>query len=203
MRRAALAAFASLLAPAAFAQGLPAGAAPEAGPAAPAAVQAAEQSGPANLCQEVLAFMKAPPPEPPAAAAGGQNAAADKPRTAPSGEAVPTRPAEETNSAQEVSGQSGPAHSAPQPNNSADAEGTAQDAQLKSSMSAPIPTDTESTPKESVLSVEEIERLAEANDIAGCQGASRKLRLAGVAVPPPLLALTALDLRYHGTTAPR
>lgn len=219
MKRAALAAFAGLLAPAAFAQGLSTqNAAPEAGTTAPPAVQAPEQSsqgqagqgqagqgqsGPANLCQELLAFMKAPPPEAPPAAGSGQTASADKPRTAPSGEAVPPRSTQESDSAQQVSGQSGPAHSAPQPNTSAEGEGTTQDAELKSSLSAPVPTDADSTPKESVLRVEEVERLAETNDIAQCQGAARKLRLAGVAVPPPLLALTALDLRYHGTSPAR
>ena len=42
--------------------------------------------------------------------------------------------------------------------------------------------------------------LASANDIAACQNAARELRLAGVAVPSPLLALAALDLQYQAKT---
>jgi hypothetical protein len=52
--------------------------------------------------------------------------------------------------------------------------------------------------KESVLSLQQAEQLATANDIAACQEAAKKLRLAGAPMPPALLALTALDLRYQG-----
>jgi hypothetical protein len=47
------------------------------------------------------------------------------------------------------------------------------------------------------MSVPEAEALAAGNDIRACRDASRKLRMAGVSVPPPLLALTALDLKFH------
>lgn len=101
-------------------------------PADPAAAQQAGAGGPANLCQELVAFMNAPPPEAPAA---------------------PAKPA--------------PA----------------------------------STPKESVMSVTDAQALADTNDIAACQGAAKELRIAGVAMPPPLLALAALDLQYHQSGA--
>jgi hypothetical protein len=175
-----------------------------------------QTGGPANLCQELVAFVREPPPAeagaaaaaparasgapqgtaaPPAAAGGAGNAPA-------SGEAVPARPVEQTQSAQEASGQTGPAHGAPQPN-AQGTEGTkAENAELKSSLSAPMPTDTTSTASQSVLSLAEAEELARANDIAACQRAARELRLAGVAVPAPLLALTALDLQYHRTGEP-
>ena len=68
-------------------------------------------------------------------------------------------------------------------------------------MSAPVPKEPTSTPKELVMSMTDAEALAETNDIAACQGAAKELRLAGVAVPPPLLALAALDLKYHQTEA--
>jgi hypothetical protein len=178
---------------------------------------ASGQTGrPANLCQELVAFVREPPPAeagaaaaaparasaapqgtaaPPAAAGGAGNAPA-------SGEAVPARPVEQTESAQEASGQTGPAHGAPQPN-AQGTEGTkAENAELKSSLSAPVPTDTTSTASQAVLSLAEAEELARANDIAACQRAARELRLAGVAVPAPLLALTALDLQYHRTGEP-
>ena len=47
------------------------------------------------------------------------------------------------------------------------------------------------------LSLADAEALAEADDIAACRDESRKLRLSGADMPPPLLALTALDLQYH------
>lgn len=66
-----------------------------------------------------------------------------------------------------------------------------------------MPVEPDKTTKESVLSLADAEELASANDIAACQEASRELRLAGIAMPPPLLALTALDLQYQQTEAPQ
>jgi hypothetical protein len=57
--------------------------------------------------------------------------------------------------------------------------------------------------KDSVMSLSDAEALAGANDLAACRDATRKLRLAGVAMPPPLLALAALDLQYHQPRAPQ
>jgi hypothetical protein len=186
-----------------------------------AQTDASEQTGgPANLCQELVAFVREPPPAeggaaaaPARASATPQGAAAAKPApegaaggtgNAPaSGEAVPPRPVEQTESAQEASGQTGPAHGAPQPTAQAAEGTTAQNAELKSSLSAPVPTDTTSTATQSVLSLAQAEELARADDIAACQRAARELRLAGVAMPPPLLALTALDLQYQQGGEPR
>ena len=81
---------------------------------------AAPQQGAANLCQDLLGFMKAPPPE------------ASKADAAAVG-----------------------------------------------------------TPKEAVLTMEAAQKLADANDIAQCQKAARGMRVAGVAMPPPLIALAA------------
>lgn len=194
---------------------------------------ASEQAGgPANLCQELVAFVRqAPPAEAGADVAPARASAAPQGTAAPaapdaeqsaaaaakpvpegtaggagnaptSGKAVPPGPLEETQSAQEASGQTGPAHGAPEPNAQAAETGTAQNAELTSSLSAPVPTDTTSTPSGQVLSLAEAEELARANDIAACQRAARELRLAGVGMPPPLLALTALDLQYHRTGEP-
>jgi hypothetical protein len=202
----------------------------------PAASEQAGAGGPANLCQELLAFMAEPPPEEAAVAAPAQAsaepagtaqdgstqradapdaqpaeegaeseeaAAAGEKDTAPaSDEAVPPQSSEESTSSQEITGQSGPAAESPEPNAEPAEAGTAENAPQRSSVSAPVPTDPTSTPKDAVLSVAEAEELAEANDIAACQSASRELRLAGVAVPPPLLALTALNLQYHQTAEP-
>jgi hypothetical protein len=86
---------------------------------------------------------------------------------------------------------------APKPNPAGAPQAGGQNAPQTSGISAPTPVDATSTPKETVLSVPDAEALAASNDIRACQDASRKLRMAGVAVPPPLLALTALDLKFH------
>jgi len=52
------------------------------------------------------------------------------------------------------------------------------------------------------MKLEEAQALAAANDIAGCQAAARKTRREGVDMPLPLLALAALDLKYHQQAAP-
>jgi hypothetical protein len=208
----------------------------------------AAAGGPANLCQELLAFITKPPSkdaaataapakapaapaasdqarsnqgagapatqagEPPRAAAqpaekgaapASETAAAGKDAPPASGQAVPPQPVEQTQSAQQASGQSGPAHGAPEQNTQPTREGQTQNAELKSGLSAPVPTDATSTPQDAVLNVAEAEKLAAANDIAACQTAAKKLRLAGVAMPPPLLALTALDLQYQQAAEPR
>lgn len=210
-------------------------------PTAPAAksgapADPASAGGPANLCQELLAFMKAPPPEeattapakpaadrqsPPAAAqpaadgvakdartqgaAASQNTPSAEQKAAEAGEnsapasgkAVPPQSPTKTGSAQDISGQSGPAHSAPEPNATSAAQGNVQNAPQTSGLSAPVPTQPTSTPKESVMDMTQVQALAETNDIGACQKAAKELRLAGVAMPPPLLALAALDLKFY------
>jgi hypothetical protein len=195
----------------------------------------AGSAAPAALCQELVAFMKAPPVEA-APAKAGEAAKADDKTDAKAGEAAkpddkaaakpddkaeaPAAPAkteaeanaavekdgEQGDSAQDASGQSGPAHQAPEEGSesaSSKAEPAEQNAPLKSGLSAPVPKEPTSTPKESVMTVAEAEALAGANDIAACRDAGRKLRVAGVAVPSPLLALIALDLQYQTREAPQ
>lgn len=210
MRTAIFAGLLALSASSSFAQTgtPPATEAPAAETAAPAGQATAEKSGdggPANLCEELMAFMTAPPPaaETPAKPAADAKSAAEAKDTleakgAPaSGQAVEPEPPGETGSAQEISGQSGPAHGAPAPNPKLAAQGDVQKAPQTSSMSAPVPTEPSAPAKESIMSVAEVQALAATNDIAACQDAARKLRLAGAAMPPPLIALTALDLRFH------
>jgi hypothetical protein len=163
--------------------------------------------------------MKAPPPEPDPATAAKPAAAAAKPEAkqpAPAQKAAPTeqgsalagtthsgdgasaKPGNEAGSSQKVTGQSGVATDAPAPSKEKAAAGSVANAPQKESRSAPLPpADVASTPKDSVMTVAEAEKLAGTNDIGQCQGAARKMRVAGVAMPPPLIALTALDLQYQ------
>lgn len=202
MRTLILAALFALSATPSLAQGGSEPAAPAVAPGAPLA------GGVANLCQELLAFMKAPPPEPeakqaPAAAdksASAQPAGA-KPSetrkgTTPSGD--PAKVEAGTGSAQKITGQEGVATDAPQPAKDNAASGSATNAPQKESRAAPLPpADVTSTPKESVITIEAAEKIASANDIAQCQKTARKMRVAGVAMPPPLIALTALDMQFQ------
>jgi hypothetical protein len=193
-------------------------------PAAPAIsaqpdkAAAVKRAGPANLCQEVLAFMKAPTPEPaapatakpaaPAASTGAaQNGSSALAGTSASGEGASPKADAGTNSAKESTGQQGVATDAPDSSdNRTAASGSVENAPKKDSLSAPPPAaDVTSTPKESVLTVAAAEQLAAENDIAGCQKSAREMRVAGVEMPPPLVALAALDLQYQqpsGASAP-
>jgi hypothetical protein len=47
------------------------------------------------------------------------------------------------------------------------------------------------------------EAAARENNIAGCRDAAQKMRRAGVPLPPPLLALAALDLKKLEATQQR
>ncbi|OQM73901.1 hypothetical protein [Manganibacter manganicus] len=174
---------------------------------------AASQQGAANLCRDLLGFMKAPPPEAAGAPAAAKPAMAEK-------QAAPAKPASDqqgsstsagtsaadknasgdsaTGSAQAVTGQDGVATDAPDPAKDKAASGSVANAPQKESRAAPVPpADVTSTPKEAVLTIDAAQKLADANDIAQCQKAAREMRVAGVAMPPPLIALAALDLQYQ------
>lgn len=231
MRKVVLAGIFSLAASTSFAQ---TGTAPQPAPAQPAPAQPAPApaletaapaptapaaaTGPANLCEELLAFMKAPPPEPPAPAAPAKPAAAPAQQQAPTQQAAPAqqggaalqgtsaaaaKPETGSGSAQEVTGQKGVATDAPKPTGKDTAgAGSVTNAPQKDSRAAPLPpADVTSTPKESVLEMTKAEELAAANDVAACQKAAREMRVAGVAMPPPLIALAALDLKHHQASA--
>lgn len=177
-----------------------------------AAAPAAGAGKPANICQELVAFMKAPPekkaaPAKPAAAAKPAEppaqASDQKGTTALAGttradDGATAKPENTANSSQTVTGQKGVATDAPEPSNHNAAAGSVANAPQKESRSAPLPpADVASTPKESVITIEKAESLIATNDIAQCQSIARQMRVAGVAMPPPLMALAALDLKYQ------
>ena len=193
MKKTALAGILTLVASTSYAQ---TGTAPAPAAGTPAAAQPAAM-GPANICQELVAFMQGSPAAAPAATPAKPGGGS------PSGEAIPQKPQDKTRSAEDASGQSGPAHEAPKPHSGSTSGTGANKAELKSGLSAPVPTEPDTTSKEATLTLAQAQQLAAANDIRACRDAARKLRLAGVAMPPPLLALTALDLQYQQTAAPR
>jgi hypothetical protein len=104
---------------------------------------------------------------------------------------------------QAATGQSGVATDSPAPGAASGAASSAQNAPQKDSRSAPVPpSDATSTPKQAVMTVQEAEALAQANDLQACHDAAQRLRVAGVSMPPPLIALAALDVKFFGAQQP-
>ncbi|MHA6687169.1 hypothetical protein [Mesorhizobium sp. A556] len=183
--------------------------------AASPAVQspALQQGGPANLCQEILLFMKSPPEAAvspgatkPATTGGQQEKSQQSASNQQGSSALAGTTATDkaisgdsgSNSAQAVTGQKGVATDAPEPGKDNADSGSVANAPQKESRSAPTPpADVTSTPRESVLTMEEARQLADAGDTAQCQKMARKMRVAGVSMPPPLIALAALDLQHQ------
>lgn len=193
-------------------------------PASPEAVSpaaqkpVAQQGGPANLCREILVFMKAPSeaasapgaakpvttgaqPERSQQSASNQQGSSASAGTTSTDKAASGRVASGdsgSSSAQAVTGQEGVATDAPEPGKDNAAAGSVANAPQKNSLSAPTPpADVTSTPKESVLTMAAAQQLVDAGDVEQCQKMARKMRVAGVAMPSPLIALAALDLQHQ------
>lgn len=134
--------------------------------------QAGEQvqsSGtPANICEELVAYLKQP-----------------KPGNASTAAATPQPPAPNAPAAQESNvpgrpvspGQTAPPVDWPQ---------------QSSGQSAPIAGNDRQETVTTQFGIDQAEALLDANDLHGCQEAARRMRRAGIALPPSLLALAAL-----------
>lgn len=156
---------------------------------------------PANLCQELLAFVKQPDPS------QGSDAPPPQLATAVSAKKDDTpsaKPGDGAGAAQQASGQSGqitssgPGAAGPQgdaQNKAAPAGTTATAAGPPKSSSSAVAA-ASSTPdahKPTPENVQQVEAAAASNDLLGCRAAAQKMRRAGVVMPGPLLALSALD----------
>ncbi|WP_407522343.1 hypothetical protein [Methylobacterium oryzisoli] len=166
--RAALAAAAFLLPAAALAQ--------QPGEPAPRGI-------PADLCRELVAFVRPPAPPQPAAPPPQQAVAVQAPQ---GGQAqLPSAGAGETQQKSGLSGpvaQTGPGAPGPQ--------GQAQ-AAAPSGAAAP-PAAGKPTP----AMIEQVDAAAATRDVKACRAAARQMRAAGVVMPAPLLALAALDPKF-------
>lgn len=137
-------------------------------PTAPKQVPETSTTGggrsPANVCEELLAYLRQAEAGKAQSGAGGGGTSAEAPgqRGAQSSSAGPGQTAPRVDTPQQQSGQQ-----------------------------APIPNPSQCAPP-SRISIDQAQGLANANDQRGCQQATRQLRLAGVALPPSLLALAAL-----------
>ncbi|MGU3537063.1 hypothetical protein [Methylobacterium sp. A54F] len=150
---------------------------------------------PANLCKELVAYVHPPAPAPaaPAAAPAGQPpavAAAAPPQGQSQGQQTPSAAAGDT---QQKAGLSGPVpNSGP---GAAGPQGTAQGAAPQpATAAAPAAAPPPAKPTPEMIAA--VDAAAEANDLAGCRQAARRMRVAGIPLPAPLLALSALDLKF-------
>lgn len=169
-----------------------------------ASLGAAEAAGPpANLCQELVAFVHPKAPDAPAASAPQPAAVAV---SAPKqGEAQqPSGGAGEVQQKSGLSGpvaQTGPGASGPQ--GQAQAQSQAAPAQAAPAQAAPAPAPAAAAPvaapapkKPSPEQIAQVDAAAGANDIQACRAAARAMRVAGVVMPAPLIALSALDPKF-------
>lgn len=151
----------------------------------------AASGGPADLCKELLAFVTAPE-------AKKQEGATPPSQTTavsnPSGksEGKPSGGGGEPQLKSGLSGATGSSDTvAPGDRKSALAQANA------SAKAAAAPAASPPPPKPDAATVAGIETAAASNDQAGCRAAARTMRKAGVPMPPPLLALAALDLKFQ------
>jgi hypothetical protein len=194
---------------------------PPAAPAADMAQANAGRRGPANICQELITFLE---PSAPAAGAPTAAAPAQSPQAQAAAGAPPPAPAQQTavaappqapaaNTAAQPTGQGAPTQSGisgpiPQANTQGTPgpqAGGQSPAVTKPSPppAAPAAPAGPAAPKPSPAAVEKAKAAAAGDDIAGCRSAAQEMRRAGVALPPPLIALAGLDLKHHQAAQPR
>ncbi|AWN38474.1 hypothetical protein [Methylobacterium radiodurans] len=144
---------------------------------------------PADLCQELLAFVKQPEPAKQAAATPPQQATAvSNPSGQTQGTAAPAG-----GNVQQQSGLSGPVKGeTPTRSGSNPALAQANAAAKNPPAAAALPA----PPKPQEATIARIEAAAASGDQLSCRAAAREMRVAGVVMPPPLLALSALDPKF-------
>jgi hypothetical protein len=176
-----------------------------AGPAAFAqeSAPAPAAKGPANLCQELSAFVKKPEEKkqeaatPPAQATAVSNSSGKS----------DGQPSTAGGDPQQKSGLSGPTNTdakAPSSDTRAPvSDGKTVLAQANAAAKAPpAPGAPAPSPKPDPAVVAQIEAAVGANDQASCRAAARAMRVAGVIMPPPLLALAALNPKFFTASQP-
>lgn len=153
---------------------------------------------PANLCQELVAFVhqpeaatkaaETPPRLATAVTAKASDDASSKPSAPGTPQASSGQSGQITASGPGAAGPQGDAQNKAAPvGSTATASGTAKDA------SAAAPT-TPAAPKPSAEDIRHIETAAGAGDLQGCRTVAQTMRRAGVVMPGPLLALAAMSL---------
>ncbi|MFH6786048.1 MULTISPECIES: hypothetical protein [Methylobacterium] len=149
-----------------------------------ASVSAAQAAGPpANLCQELVAFVHPKAPD-----AGASPAQAATPAVQAPDRGAAQQPSAGAGETQQKSGLSGPvAQTGP---GAAGPQGQAQAQSQAAPAGAPAPK------KPSPEQIAQVDAAAGANDIQACRAAAQSIRRAGVVMPPALIALSALDPKF-------
>lgn len=162
---------------------------------------------PANLCQELVTFVRQPEPALQANAQPVQQATAvEAPKSGDAARPVAAGTPQHTSGQSGQIGSTGPGAAGPQ--------GSSQNAAAHSGATANVPSNSLSrpagseqstpqvaqpqapaAPKPSTEAVQQIEAAAAKNDLLACRAAAQQMRRAGVVMPAPLLALSALDPR--------
>jgi hypothetical protein len=159
--------------------------------------------GPANLCQEVVAFLKKPEEKKQEAVTPASQATAV---SNPSGKSE-GQPSSSSSAVQQTSGLSGPVNAdlkAP----SGDMRTAQSDSRINlaqanaAAKSPPAPGASAPSPKPDEALVAKIEAASASNDQLVCRAAIRSMRVAGVVMPPPLLALAALNPKFFVAAQP-
>jgi hypothetical protein len=211
----------------AFALVAPAVMAQTAAPPAPSAQpgsNSARAGKPADLCAEVLAFVHPPAPAGGGAPAAGQSQAAAQPPanaatavTAPAQKEGVPQPSPGGGAPQQSSSlsgpvtPSGPGASGPQgaaqpgqggpPPASGDAAKAPAPRPAPQQAAAPAPAAPAAppAPKPTAAQIEKVETAARDHNLQGCRDVAQEMRRAGIVMPPPLLALAALDPKFFDT----
>ncbi len=176
----------------------------QAAAAQPSDVSTPTTGRPANLCQELVAFVRQSTAGTQARDTPARLATAVSAKNSGDTSAKPAADRTPQNSSGQ-SGQitaSGPGAAGPQGQSqdaAAPAGSTATAAGLERSGSSTQPD----TSKPSAGNVTQIEAAAPANDLSACRAAAQTMRRAGVVMPAPLLALAAMTPRLlEGVSAP-
>jgi hypothetical protein len=186
----------------------------------------ASRRGPADLCQELLAFVQRPAEE--RAAEGDSPPQVATAVEAPSQDEPSPQPEGGNDASQEASGMSGPvapggagtpgpqvgAQDEPAPPASGQAAASGQErAAAPASQEAGAPGSAEAkqvagptqgsaapppTTNPNAAQVEKAQAAARDGDIGQCRTVAQEMRRAGISMPAPLLALAALDLKFFG-----
>jgi hypothetical protein len=166
------------------------------GPTSQQAAADGASSRPANLCQELVAYLT-PKPEPGAAPAS--NAAPAPTGAASAGGAAQTQAAAPASGPQASAGAQGTGTSVPQ-GSAAPAVEAAQPPKPKddtapqqSGLTGPIPKTQAAAPAPQ-QDLPQAQAFAEANDFRGCKEMAQRLRLAGKPLPPAVIALAGMPV---------
>jgi hypothetical protein len=163
---------------------------------------------PANVCRELVNFLREPAPAPgPTAPPSPGTGSAPATQAPPQAQTMASGPAQAAGPAVAQSGlsapvpQAGPGTPGPQAagKDPAIAQGTPQPAPTAAPAAPGAPPAP--APKPSPVTLEQAEALLGSDNLRGCRDAAQQIRRAGVKMPESLIALAALDPKFFDSAA--